>query len=107
MANTVDRDGFSVWRGVEELRRQIAEQMFGYPMFFKTADDRDVIRQYAMSTVPQLLNASARSAAMLFYLDNYTNIVGHAQENYARELMELHTLSVNAPYSQNDKKVWT
>lgn len=70
--------------------------------FFKTADDRDVIREHAMTTFPQLLNANARSAAMLYYLDNYANIVGHAQENYARELMELHTLSVDGPYTQQD-----
>ena len=61
----------------------------------KTPDDRDVIRQYAMTTFPDLLNASARSAAMSEYLDNFNNIRGHAQENYARELMELHTLGVD------------
>ena len=70
--------------------------------FFKTADDRDVIRQHAMTSFPQLLNANARSGAMLYYLDNYANVVGHAQENYARELMELHTLGVKAPYTQQD-----
>ncbi len=70
--------------------------------FFKTPDDRDVIRQYAMSTFPELLNASARSAAMLYYLDNYSNVAGHAQENYARELMELHTLGVHGGYTQQD-----
>ncbi|MGD2110094.1 MAG: DUF1800 domain-containing protein [Phycisphaerae bacterium] len=74
----------------------------GFVIFLKTADDRDVIRQHAMTTFPELLNASAHSAAMLFYLDNYTNIVGHAQENYARELMELHTVGVTGPYTQLD-----
>lgn len=68
----------------------------------KTADDRDVIRANALGTFPELLSASAHSGAMLFYLDNYTNIVGHAQENYARELMELHTMGVDGGYSQND-----
>ena len=70
--------------------------------FLKTPDDRDVIRQHAMTSFPELLNASARSAAMLFYLDNYANIAGHAQENYARELMELHTLGVGGGYTQQD-----
>jgi len=74
----------------------------GLVPFLKTADDRDVIRTHALSTFPQLLNASAHSAAMLFYLDNYANSVGHAQENYARELMELHTLGVDGPYTQQD-----
>lgn len=69
---------------------------------FKTADDRNVIRQHALTTFPQLLNASARSGAMLFYLDNYTNVAGHAQENYARELMELHTMGVDGGYTQQD-----
>ncbi|MHC5109843.1 MAG: DUF1800 domain-containing protein, partial [Planctomycetota bacterium] len=71
-------------------------------LFMKTTDDRDVIRKYAMSSFPELLNASAHSAAMLFYLDNYTNLVGNAQENYSRELMELHTLGVTGPYTQQD-----
>ncbi len=74
----------------------------GVCKYLKTADDRDVIRQYAMTSFPELLNASAHSAAMLFYLDNYTNVVGHAQENYARELMELHTLGVDGGYTQAD-----
>ena len=96
-------------------RRQLHERMVefwtdhfniditdGFEPFFKTVDDRDVIRQHAMGTFPELLNASARSSGMLWYLDNYANIVGHAQENYARELMELHTLGVNGPYTQRD-----
>jgi uncharacterized protein (DUF1800 family) len=74
----------------------------GLEWAFKTADDRDVIQTYALTTFPQLLNASARSAAMLWYLDNYTNQVGHAQENYAREVMELHTMGVDGGYSQAD-----
>lgn len=71
-------------------------------VFLKTADDREVIRRHAMTTFPQLLHASARSAAMLYYLDNYANVAGHAQENYARELMELHTLGVDGGYTQHD-----
>ncbi len=74
----------------------------GHCQWLKTADDRDVIRSYAMTTVPQLLNASARSAAMLYYLDNYANIVGLAQENYARELLELHSMGVGGGYTQAD-----
>lgn len=71
-------------------------------ILMKTSDDRDVIRQYAMSTFPDLLNASARSGAMLYYLDNFNNIVGHAQENYSRELMELHTMGVDGGFTQQD-----
>lgn len=74
----------------------------GQCQWLKTADDRDVIRQYAMTSFPQLLTASAQSAAMSFYLDNWSNVVGHAQENYAREVMELHTMGVNGGYGQGD-----
>lgn len=59
----------------------------------KTVDDRDVIRAHALDTVPNLIRASAHSGAMLYYLDNYTNKNTGVNENYSRELMELHTLS--------------
>ena len=39
---------------------------------------------------------------MLQYLDNNQNAAGHVNENYARELMELHTLGVNGGYTQQD-----
>ena len=68
----------------------------------KGADDRDVIRKYAMTTFPQLLAASAKSPAMLSYLTNDTNYAEHPNENYARELMELHTLGADNGYTQQD-----
>ncbi|MCB8991621.1 MAG: DUF1800 domain-containing protein, partial [Ardenticatenaceae bacterium] len=49
-----------------------------------------------------LLTASAHSPAMLAYLDNTRNVAGDVNENYARELMELHTLGVNGGYTQQD-----
>ena len=70
--------------------------------YLKPVDDREVIRRHALTSFPQLLNASARSAAMLWYLDNYANIAGRAQENFSRELMELHTLGVDGGYTQQD-----
>jgi uncharacterized protein (DUF1800 family) len=66
---------------------------FGELQALKTADDRDVIRAHALGKFPDLLSASAHSAAMLSYLDNALNTNLGAQENYARELLELHTLS--------------
>ena len=60
----------------------------------KPVDDREVIRRHALGFFPDLLRANARSPAMLFYLDNFTNRVGNPNENYSRELMELHTLGV-------------
>ncbi|MCB1607518.1 MAG: DUF1800 domain-containing protein [Xanthomonadales bacterium] len=70
---------------------------------FKTPDDR-AIRSNAMGSFRDLLNANARSPAMLFYLDNYVNVVSGPQENYARELLELHTLGVNGGYTEDDVK---
>ncbi|MEZ6233127.1 MAG: DUF1800 family protein [Phycisphaerales bacterium] len=49
-----------------------------------------------------LLFASARSPAMLRYLDQDTSFAGRLNENYAREIMELHTLGVRGGYSQTD-----
>lgn len=54
--------------------------------------DRDVIRAHAFGNFYDLIHASARHPTMLRYLDNYTNGRGGFNENYARELFELHTL---------------
>lgn len=68
----------------------------------KTIDDREVIRHHALGTFRQLLHASAKSPAMLVYLDNATSKKHGANENYARELMELHTLGVEGGYMHDD-----
>jgi len=68
----------------------------------KTVDDREVSRQYALGRFREILIASARSPAMLVYLDNEDNVADGPNENYARELMELHTLGVDAGYTQAD-----
>jgi hypothetical protein len=77
----------------------IAYSKVGY---LKVIDDRDVIRANAMTTFPQLLKASAHSAAMLAYLDQNTSTKTSPNQNYAREIMELHTLGVNGGYTQTD-----
>lgn len=75
--------------------------------WLKTVDDR-VIRKHALGRFRDLVGASAHSPAMLFYLDNDKNQKGDpatgsgANENYARELMELHTLGVHGGYTQQD-----
>ncbi len=81
------------------------------------AYDRDTIRPFAMSKFSTLWEATAKSPAMLFYLDNFQSVSPDAgrpnalrpqrqrrgiNENYARELMELHTLGVDGGYTQKD-----
>ena len=70
----------------------------------KPEDDLKVIRTHALGNFRDLLHASAKSPAMLFYLDNFFNIAGAPNENYARELMELHTLGVDGGYTETDVK---
>lgn len=73
-----------------------------YVSYMKIADDREVIRRHALGKFPDMMQASAKSAAMLFYLDNYVSRVGFTNQNYARELLELHTLGVDNGYTQRD-----
>src|SRR5262245_47226879 len=80
--------------------------------WLKTADDREVIRVHALGKFRDLLLASAKSPAMLVYLDNAENIrpgvrrgpqgQGGLNENYAREVMELHTVGADGGYSQDE-----
>jgi len=58
--------------------------------------DREVIRAHALGNFRQFLEAVATSAAMLTYLSNRSSRAGAANENYARELFELHTLGRDA-----------
>jgi uncharacterized protein (DUF1800 family) len=60
------------------------------------------IRPNVFGHFKDLVLAVLEHPAMLQYLDNNQNAVGHVNENYARELMELHTLGVEAGYSQQD-----
>jgi len=60
------------------------------------------IRPHALGHFRDLVLATLEHPAMLQYLDNAQNAVGHINENYARELMELHTLGVQGGYSQQD-----
>jgi len=66
------------------------------------ADYEQTLRAHALGRFRDLLGAVARHPAMLVYLDNAQNAAGHVNENYARELMELHTLGVDAGYTQRD-----
>jgi uncharacterized protein (DUF1800 family) len=62
----------------------------------------NAIRQHALGRFRDLLAATLHHPAMLIYLDNNRNAAGRINENYAREIMELHTLGVGSGYTQND-----
>ena len=70
--------------------------------YLKLIDDREVIRKHALGKFPDLLRASAKSAAMLVYLDQQTSRRGSPNQNYARELLELHTMGADGGYTQQD-----
>jgi len=111
----------------------------GPDRYMITAYERDVIRPHVLGKFKDLLVATAKSPAMLFYLDNWQSVGPHSQlavfgnqrarfrrgpfgmvyqipprpqqnknrpsglnENYAREIMELHTLGVDGGYTQRD-----
>jgi uncharacterized protein (DUF1800 family) len=88
----------------------------GPERWYVGAYEREAIRPHALGKFRELVRATARHPAMLYYLDNWLSarsgfVVpvgrfkgrrGGLNENYARELMELHTLGVDAGYTQHD-----
>jgi len=81
---------FSVFQGKRDIRAMVGDY------------EDQAIRPHALGRFRDLLEATLRHPAMLRYLDNDQNAVGHINENYAREIMELHTLGVGAGYTQKD-----
>ena len=81
---------FSVHQGKHNIRAMVGD-------FEETA-----IRPYALGKFRDLLTATVFHPAMIRYLDNEQNAVNRINENYAREIMELHTLGVDGGYSQRD-----
>jgi hypothetical protein len=86
---------------------------------YTSSYERDAIRPHALGKFRDLLLATAESPAMMVYLDNFTSIGPNSianggnnpngkrgnkglNENYAREVMELHTIGVNGGYTQAD-----
>lgn len=73
--------------------------------------ERSLFRDDAIGSFRDLVEYSAKSQAMMYFLDNYRNNVASGNENYARELLELHTVGVDCGYNQTDvqevAKVWT
>ncbi|MGH1571630.1 DUF1800 domain-containing protein [Methylobacterium sp. P31] len=81
---------FNVHQGKANLRAAVGD-------YLDTA-----IRPHALGRFRDLLMATLRHPAMLGYLDNAANAAGHLNENYAREIMELHTMGVGSGYTQGD-----
>ncbi len=65
-------------------------------------DYAETIRARSLGKFRDLLEETLRHPAMLRYLENADNAVGHLNENYAREIMELHTMGVGSGYTQHD-----
>ncbi len=86
----------------------------GQDHYMTTAYERDAIRPYVLGKFRDMLEATAKSPAMLFYLDNWQSVAPDTRpgrpganrrglnENYGRELLELHTLGVDGGYTQKD-----
>jgi uncharacterized protein (DUF1800 family) len=91
----------------------------GSDRFLVPTYERDSIRPFVLGKFRDLLESTAKSPAMLFYLDNFQSVAQQPaanaknkqpakqntrglNENYARELMELHTLGVDGGYTQQD-----
>lgn len=103
-----------VWRAVLS-KRQLYERMveFWTDHFNIPASDlvhdvalmhHTVIRQHALGSFRDLVIGTAQSPAMLVYLDQTYSSKDHPNENYARELLELHTLGVDGGYTEHDVK---
>ena len=100
-----------------QLREQMADFWTNHFNIFSLKNDgrallptdtARVLRPHVLGRFHDMLTASAKSPAMLTYLDNNQNrkrdprTGGGSNENYARELLELHTLGVKSGYSMKD-----
>lgn len=98
----------ATWVRMIHSRRQLQERMVNFwhehfsifgeqfivRSMFPTWDA--LIRQHAFGNFREFLGATARNPCMLYYLDNYINSAQGPNENYARELFELHTLGIHS-----------
>lgn len=97
--------------GRDQLREQMAWFWFNHfnvlwdkgDTTYRIADYEDrALRPHALGKFRDLLEADLRHPAMLQYLDNVQNAANHINENYAREIMELHSMGVGSGYTQAD-----
>ena len=97
--------------GHDQLREQMTSFWFNHfnilwdkganAYYLADYEDR-TLRPHALGKFRDLLEADLRHPAMEIYLDNVQNTAGHINENYAREIMELHSMGVGSGYSQAD-----
>jgi len=94
-------------------RRQLQERMFEFwsdhqhvllndQAFFATIHHERIIRPNVLGTVGDMVRAGMRSGSMLSYLDQVRSTRFGINENYARELLELHTIGVDGGFTQED-----
>jgi uncharacterized protein (DUF1800 family) len=81
---------FNVFRYKGNLRWSVADY------------EERAIRPFVLGNFRDLVRATLKHPAMLVYLDNAQSSINKINENYARELLELHTMGVNGGYSQTD-----
>jgi uncharacterized protein (DUF1800 family) len=81
---------FNVFQGKDKVRLLVADY------------EEHAIRPHVFGRFRDLLLATIMHPAMLLYLDNAQNAAGRINENYARELLELHTVGVDGGYTQQD-----
>lgn len=119
------QSGYTIWWALAasrliratHSRRQLYERMAGFWLdhfnityqgkeigYRLALYERDVVRPHALGQFRDLLHATAASPAMLVYLDNWRSTNKGPNENYARELLELHTLGVDGGYAEQDVK---
>lgn len=108
--NTYLRMTYSKW----QLREVLADfwlnhfNIYGFENYTQQTFvhyDRDVVRANLFGNFRTMLEAVARSTSMLYFLDNYTNTRNGPNENWARELFELHTLGAENYYGVGSQAV--
>jgi uncharacterized protein (DUF1800 family) len=99
---TILRAAYSQW----QLREVMFDFWFNhfnvygreFPTYGMMPNYDKVLRQHIFGNFRDMLNANAKTASMLYYLDNYANTWPYPNENYAREVLELHTLGAIENY---------
>ncbi len=107
--------GLRLLRAVESKRQLLERLLLFWEDHFNVSigrvhrfvDDATVWRPFAMGRFGDLLRAVSTSTSMVTYLGNQMNHVGAVNENLAREILELHTLGVTGPYTEDDVREFT